>query len=239
MTSDMPLATLGSRPPRRYVRAPVPLHFPAELPLDRLDALHAMPEGDGNFQRRVLLYALLKHELGRTALVVSDLLIYWDPTDTQKCFAPDLALQVGSAPAEVLETWKTWERGAPHVGVEIVSPSDRSPRTLDEKLAHYRRAGVGEVVRFDPQAGGALRFWDFFDGDLVERDPSDPQASRCDALGLYWCACDEGELGPVLRLARDPQGTELLRTPAEAEAARASAALARVAELEAALAKLR
>ncbi|HEY3500084.1 MAG TPA: Uma2 family endonuclease, partial [Polyangiaceae bacterium] len=242
---------------RRYVREPQPLHFPSELP--SFPVQEKVPESDGNFQRRVLLYALVRHEFGENALVGSDMFVYWDPSDTTRCLAPDLAVRVGT-PAESLKTWKTWVHGAPHVGVEIVSDSDESEAAFRAKLGRYRQAGIGEVVRFDAHAETPLRFWDFFDGDLVERQLAEPDAFRCDALGLYWCVREEPRIGRVLRLARDAAGSELLPTPSEAEAARAAneaaraaneaarasneaaraeAALARVAELEAELAKRR
>jgi hypothetical protein len=77
-----------------------------------------------------------------------------------------------------------------------------------------------------------LRLWDILEGDLVERDPTDREARRCDALGLYWCVVEHPRLGPTLRLARDLEGQDVLPTPEEA-------ALARVAELEAELARRR
>lgn len=246
----LPAPFVLKRPPRRYVREPAPLHFPSEGPLFPVE--EKVPESDANFQRRVLLYALVRHEFGENALVGSDLFVYWDPSDATRCLAPDLAVRVGT-PSESLKTWKIWEHGAPHVGVEIVSDSDASEADFRTKLDRYRLAGIGEVVRFDPRADAPLRFWDFFDGDVVERQLSEPDAFRCDALGLYWCVREDARIGRVLRLARDVDGRELLPTPAETEAARAKteaaraeieaaraeAALSRIAELEAELAKLR
>ena len=95
-------------------------------------------------------------------------------------------------------------------------------------------------------------------GDLVERDLSDPEALLCDALGAYWTIVPHPEMGRMLRLARNSDGTDLLPTAeeaarAEGQAARAEkeaahaekeaahaekeAALARIAELERELAR--
>jgi hypothetical protein len=52
-------------------------------------------------------------------------------------------------PSRLIETWKTWELGAPHLGVEITSDSDAPRLRFEEKLERYRHAGVLEVVRFD------------------------------------------------------------------------------------------
>jgi Uma2 family endonuclease len=219
----------SARPARLYTRPPVPLHFPEA---------EEMPEGDEHFQLCLLLYTLTKHAVGTSALVTSDLFVYWDPIDPKKSLAPDLAVRAGT-PHESLRTWKTWERGAPHVGVEIISETDGTDRAFQEKLARYRQAGIAEVVRFDPRIEQPLRLWDFIDGDLVERDLNDPESLHCDALGFYWCVCEQnkpGEPQRVLRLARDVAGTELLPTPTEAAETSAKALLARVAELEAALA---
>jgi Uma2 family endonuclease len=219
-----------------------------------------VPEGKMHRQLCNALFESVERELGERALVSSDQFLYWDPTDPKKNLAPDLAVRLG-APGKPLKSWKTWERGAPEVAVEIVSDSDASERVLADKLERYRQAGVAEVVRFDPQdLGRPLRLWDLLDGDLVERDPSGPEAHRCDALSLYWCVRRDEKLGSTLRLARDASGNDLVLTPAEAERAakeaeraakeaeRAAkeaervakeAALARVAELEAALVKAR
>jgi hypothetical protein len=82
-----------------------------------------------------------------------------------------------------------------------------------------------------------LRLWDNVDGDLVERDLSDPEALRCDALGAYWTVFPHPELGRALRLARNPDGSDLLPTAEEAAHAEKEAALARIAELERELAR--
>lgn len=223
-----------------------------------------MPEGDLHFERRVLLYQILRRAFGDEVLVSSDQFVYFDPTDPKKCLSPDVGFRTGTR-QQRLPIWKTWELGAPHVGVELVSPSDRSRvRDLETKLERYRQAGINELVRFDSEnPKSPLRFWDLLEGDLVERDLTDPQAHRCDALGLYWCVCEHPELSIVLRLARDAAGTDLLLSPEEelvrstqavaAEAAakvaataatdaaiaEKDAALARIAELEAELARRR
>jgi hypothetical protein len=208
----------------------VPLHFPVE---------ETVPESRRHFKARCVLCDSVERELRGRALVASDQFLYWDPTSPKQCLAPDLAVRRGER-GEPLKSWKTWERGAPHVGVEIVSDSDASELVLDDKLQRYRRAGVAEVVAFDAQdLQHPIRLWDLVDGDLVERELSTPESLACDALGLWWCVRSDPEYGPMLRLARDPQGADLVLTPEEAERAAKEAALARVAELEASLAARR
>ncbi len=232
MVLSLESSASSPRARRSYVRAPSPLHFPVEK---------RVPESSWHLEARYALYESVKRELEGRALVGSDQFLYWDPTDPKKCLAPDLAVRLGP-PGEPLLSWKTWERGAPAVGVEIVSGSDASEAVFSKKLERYRQAGVSEVVRFDAEDGEQpLRLWDLFDGDLVERKLEGPEATRCDALGLHWCV-RESEHGRVLRLSRDADGKELVLTQTEiAEAERMAkeaerrakeAALRRIAELE-------
>jgi Uma2 family endonuclease len=208
-----------------------------------------MPEGGEHQLRCLLLWQSVKRAFGKSVLIASDQFLYWDPTDPKKRLAPDLAVRMGT-PAAILKTWKTWELGAPHVGVEIVSDSDRADGIFAQKLERYRQAGIAEVVRFDAEdRERPIRLWDLLDGDLVERRLSTPEARICDALGLYWCAARGPEVGLTLRLARDPMGVVILPSTDETLDAALSAkdaalsakdaALARVAELEAELARRR
>jgi Uma2 family endonuclease len=241
MALSNPVFTENPRARRRYLRAPAPLHFPVE---------ELVPESTRHFRARTALYQSIELAFRGTTIVASDQFVYFDATDPKRCLAPDFAVRRG--PSQLLTSWKTWELGAPEVGVEILSESDESDREVGRKLERYRQAGVLEVVVFDPDAREPeLRLFDLFDGDLVERDPADPEARRCDTLEAYWCVVVDAVLGPTLRLARDRAGTDLVLTPEEAERAekdnavssaqvereQKEAALLRVQELEAELAK--
>ncbi len=224
------ISTGPRRVERRYLRQPVPLHFPVE---------EEVPESKAH---RLILNRLLdsvERLLEQSALVSCDQFMYWDPADPGKRLAPDLAVRLG-APSLVLDSWKIWELGAPHLAVEVVSDADASERNVDEKLARYRHTGVLELARLDPEDRvSPLRCWDRIEGDLVERDPADPQARRCDTLALYWCVVEDASIGPTLRLAETPDGGRLVLTAAESERKLKEAALSRVAELEAELARRR
>jgi len=106
---------------------------------------------------------------------------------------------------------------------------------------------VLELVRLDPEnRKRPIRIWDTFSGDLVERDITHPEALRCDTLRLYWCVQEDPRLGLTLRLSRTNDGSSILPTPEEAERAgreaeraEKDAALARIAKLEAKLARKR
>jgi hypothetical protein len=139
------------------------------------------------------------------------------------------------------DSWKVWERGAPHLCVEVVSVYDRVEGPWSKRLERYRKVGVRELVSFDDEeAEQPLRIWDFVEGDLVERDPMAPGFRFCTVLGGYWIVRADPELGSTLRLARDEQGNELYPTHEEARVTaenECQAAEARIRELEAELAR--
>jgi hypothetical protein len=180
---------------------------------------------------------LVWDEFKDRAAVGSEQFIYWDPTDPKQCCAPDLFVRLGS-PHTLVDSWKVWERGAPELVVEITSASDAAEAPWETKLARFRRLGAREIVRFDPEDHERpIRIWDAVDGDAVERDPADPTFRRCETLGVFFVVHEDVEIGPMLRLARDPEGRDLLPTQAEARQHEAEAAARRIAGLEAELAK--
>jgi Uma2 family endonuclease len=82
-------------------------------------------------------------------------------------------------PSSLPPSFKTWEHGAPHLAVEIVSSSDGRDRDREAKLERYRHSGIGEVVFFDPDDDQRpLRIWDLVEWDLAERDPLLPEGLR-------------------------------------------------------------
>jgi len=129
--------------------------------------------------------------------------------------------------------------------VEIVSDSDASDAGLQEKLGRYRRLGVCELVRFDPEGTAATRprVWDRVEGDLIEREVQEERTPSL-LLPLVWVVAPAEGHGAALRILH-PESQELVPTRAEArEAAQAAleresearrAAQARIAELEAEL----
>ena len=185
------------------MRAPVPVVFPIEDP---------MPETGRHFQLRTLLYLVLKHNYGKEACIGSEQFVYWDTQTPSRCCAPDVFLRLGE-PNAIFDVWKVWERGAPDVAVEIISPSDASDADWSVKLERYRAMGVRELVWFDPASeANALRIWDNVEGDLVERDVGAEGGTACGPLGVAWVICQDGEIGRSLRLAKDG---ELLLTGEE------------------------
>ncbi|HKO50421.1 MAG TPA: Uma2 family endonuclease [Polyangiaceae bacterium] len=223
---------------RRYLRAPVPVHFPEA---------ETVPETGVHLRVRTALWSMLRLALSERAMVGSDQFLYWDPTDPKQCLAPDVLVWLG-APDRPFSSWKVWERGAPHLAVEIISESDARDRPWERKLKAYQRSGIRELVRFDPEdVQNPLRLWDRLEGDLVEREVSKLELERSDVLGLFWLVEPAPQLGLLLRLSRDSAGKDRLLSDEEAHRAEVEAhraqveahriAEARIRELEAELAR--
>ena len=220
----------------RYLRPPAGLHFPEEA---------EVPEGKRHLELRTLLYLFLQPAFAHEAGVGCDQFVYWDPTDPRACLAPDAFVRFGQ-PDDLFGSWKVWERGAPHVAVEVVSDFDEPESVWLEKLEKYRRLGVRELVRFNPVSGTQLlRIWDLVNGDLLERQLSESKA-QSRVLPGFWLNIASSSLGPTLRLSHDERGERLFLTAAESEAAARSvetaahrvetaAAEQRIRELEAEL----
>ena len=238
----------------RHVRPVRPLTFPvSEPPEDHLG------QSLRHWELCALLGWLLRSVTAPEHGYGADQFVYWNPRQPRRCVAPDGFVKLG-VPFELVDSWKTWERGVPELAVEILSPSDTPERwALSEKLERYHELGVRELVCFDldgSRAAGAnarLRVWDLLDGDLVERVIEDERTVclTLSALGpsFEWTVGAAGDHPAALRLVRDgivvPLDRERLldaeRSRAEAERGRVEAergrdaAHARIAELEAAL----
>lgn len=222
----------------RYVRPIEPLHFPSS------DPEWEMSESHRHGRLCELLYDLLRRALpDEEACLGTDQFVYFDASNARKKCAPDAFVKLG-AKAEPTSVWLTWKRGAPELCVEILSPSDTKEKlALPEKLRRFHAIGVSEVVAFDvdAQPGSRLRAWDMVDGDLVERVIED-ERTPCLTLGAYFVVAPhdfpelsaQDRLPAALRLAADPQGTQLF--PSTREVARAEHE-ARLAEHEARLAE--
>jgi hypothetical protein len=192
-----------------YQRPPQAIVFPEEA---------EVPESKRHLEVRTLLFTFLKRAFGERAAIGSDQFVYFRAADPRRCVAPDAFIRL-HAENDLFATWKVWERGAPHVAIEIASTNERP---WADKLADYHEIGVLELVRFDPEAGQGerLRIWDRVEEDLVPRViVEDRAASR--VLGGTWCVAPGDGLEVALRW-EDPQGT-LFPSVAESEAAERAA----------------
>jgi len=184
------------------------VHFPVSA---------EVPESTRHLRLRTLLFQFLKHAFAEVAMLGSEQFVYWDPSDPRACLSPDAFVRFGTKNEDFL-SWKVWERGAPHVAVEIISDSDSSEASWQEKLQRYRRLGVSELVWFDPQTPEhPLRIWDFVGDDLLERRLFEPWA-QSRHLGGYWLPVEQADGDLTLRLSRDEFGHVLFPTPEEYQA---------------------
>jgi Uma2 family endonuclease len=208
----------------RHVRAPRRVVFPSEA---------EVPEGKRHYKLRTFLYQVLELALADRACIGCDQFVYWNARLPGRCLSPDAFVYLG-APDCDFESWKTWERGTPQLAVEIVSDPGTEIFDWDRRYQSYLELGVRELVRFDPDApeGARVAVWDRVDDDLIER-VVEADATPCLTLGLHWIVRPVEGYPAGLRLARDPEGSDLLLSPAEER----DAARRRVAELEAELAR--
>jgi hypothetical protein len=218
----------------RHHRPPMPLRFPS-----------SQPEWDLGQSIRHLHLCMILHELlvsaaGKGTAVGSDQFVYFDAANPRRCLAPDGFVKLGM-PMDMFESWKVWERGAPDLAIEVLSPSDtREPLTFAEKLERYASVGVRELVVFDIDAptGTRLRAWDRLNDELVERVVEGERAA-CMTLGGFFVLAPANDQPIALRLAKGPDGTELIPTHEEAELAAITARDAAVAAQNAAIAAQR
>jgi Uma2 family endonuclease len=188
------------------------VRFPVEEPVG---------ESRRHLKVRTLLFLMLEDVLGSEHTVCSDQFVYWDRSDPRANLSPDVFVRLG-APQDDPKSWKIWERGEPHIAVEVISDADVRDRDWDEKLRRYVSAGVKELVRFDPEAGPGerLRVWDDLDGDLVER-VLDGEVTPSPLLGLWWTVGPADDQPVALRLAHDAAGRHLVPTRLEGRSAEA------------------
>jgi len=219
-------SNLHERP--RYVEPHVPVVFPEAADV---------PETQLHFELRTILYLLLSDHLGPARTVGSDQFVYFDADNPKQCLAPDVYVRLAPRGAPI-RSWKTWERGAPEIAVEIISDDDRAPEVWSAKLQRYRQMGVAELVRFDPESvsDAKLRIWDRVDGALVEREV---HGSRAPSLvqDMDWVLAPADGFDLALRIATGEGVRQVALTRAEARQAEAEArqaeAEARQAEAEA------
>lgn len=194
----------------RHVRPAQPLRFPASQPE------WALGQSIRHLHLCAILHEILLAALGPASSVGCDQFVYFDANNARRCLAPDGFVKVG-APQEMFETWRVWEKGAPELAFEVLSPSDtREPLSFSEKLERYASTGVLELVVFDVDApaGTRLRVWDRVDDDLVER-VIDDERTPCITLGGAFVlapandqprAAKEAALAEVARLRAELAG---------------------------------
>lgn len=182
-------------------------------------------------------------------LVGADQFIYYEQYNAHKRYAPDIYVLPGVPPTTRVRSWKTWQTGiAPSFALEVVS-SDWE-KDYVEAAERCSEAGIAELIVFDPgfadRPGGAGARWQVFGGPrgsvhLVER--TDALAVRSRVLDVWFHAVGLGDAQRVRIATADdpatliPTAEEAERAGKETERAEKEAALAKIRELEARLAR--
>jgi Putative restriction endonuclease len=219
----------------RHVRPAQPLRFPESQPEWELG------QSIRHLHLCAILHEILSSIVGPAGSVGCDQFVYYDAGDPRRCLAPDGFVKLGVA-QEMFETWRVWEKGAPELAIEVLSPSDtREPLSFSEKLGRYASTGVLELIAFDVDApeGERLRGWDRMGDVLVERVVTG-EKTPCLTLGGMFVLAPANDQPVALRIARDAEGEDLVRTALEQcqqERAAKEAALAEVARLRQELAR--
>lgn len=110
------------------------------------------PVTESDWHRVAIRYlegALSEHFAGRSdAYVSSNVFVYYQEGDKEKCVSPDVFVCFGST-KEQRFVHRTWMQGTPHAVVEVTSESSRLS-DQGEKRVRYTVMGVQEYILFDP-----------------------------------------------------------------------------------------
>ncbi len=194
-----------------------------------------------------VLKALLlawRDRMGISAQVARNLAVRWDEERPNIGVDPDLCVLCPRPPeGDELMSLCTWKAGhaAPALAIEVVS-GNNAKKDYVSAPERYAASGTKELWIFDPKLagppvrGGPHRLQLWLRGD-------DGELTRVYAgEGPFWSPAIEGYVAAVnegsrLRIASDEALKDLWMTREEAERAAKEAALGRVAELEALLAR--
>ncbi|HWB75255.1 MAG TPA: Uma2 family endonuclease [Nannocystaceae bacterium] len=235
--------------------------------VDRTEYPETEPLGEDLLQRWIveLLRPLVERWIGdpEHVLVGADTFIYYEQFDAKQRYAPDVYVMRGVPQDIAMGAWKTWEgHPAPAFALEVVAQRNWM-KDYERVPRRCAAIGVGELVVFDPyfarrrKRPGAR--WQVFrrtpDGFTATLRSNEPQVWS-DALGCWLVATGEGQktrlrlaAGDAAVIVPTPEEAERAakeaeraakeaeRTAKEAERAAKEAALARIAELEAELAR--
>jgi hypothetical protein len=209
----------------RHVRPVRPLRFPEQEPLDE-----HMGQGRRHLHLCNAFYEMLRAVCVPEHTVGADQFVYFDASNPRRCLAPDGFVTLGVADHD-FDSYLVWEEGTPDVAFEVLSPSDSPERwTFEEKLGRYHALGVRELVAFhlDASPGERLRVYDRIENDLVERVVTEDR-TPCLTLGLTVLVgpVENYPVGP--RLARDPEGLDLVLSEQEGRAVEAAGRAAEAA----------
>lgn len=196
-----------------------------------------------HFELRTLLRAITNAWLagrGQPALTLSNQFVYWVEGDPGYNVVPDLLVIPGEAPTRSVTSWKTWEED--HEPTFAMAIRDVDEAVLDTSPS-YDALGVHELVVYDPvlsaeEAGPRWRIYRREGGAWSKVVESNAASVESRELGCWLCEVIVGGQQRV-RLATDPDGRQLVRTPEEAANEAAAAYRQRTRELEEEIERMR
>jgi Uma2 family endonuclease len=193
------------------------------------------PMGETDLHRNLMidLIEALKHYYSRHSdvYVSGNIVLFFEEGNPTVHISPDVLVTLGAPPA-VLQSYKTWELGAPNLVIEVTSRSTKT-RDIGMKKGTYAALGVQEYLLFDPQAEYLKPRFKVFrlQGEEYEQVIVNPESGYQSLLGLTFHVVDD-----TLRISETATGRLLLRpfeqaARAEQEAARAEQEAAQKARL--------
>jgi hypothetical protein len=189
-------------------------------------------------------------ERGETVFVGADQFIYFEQYNAHRRVCPDVYVLPGISPDAQAPSWKTWQVGVvPSFAFEVVS-TNWEKDYYDVPIVH-EELGTKELVIFDPtfdQRREGVRWQRYVRNDasgaLALVDRTDVMSVDSVALGCALRLVGVGQRQRIRLVASKeslvlfPTAEEAERQAKEVERQAKEAALARVAELEALVAKL-
>jgi hypothetical protein len=221
----MPSAALKLPSPEpRPRRGPDPTFYPIEEKV-----------GEDSLQRLILelLRPLIERWFvlrGKPTFVGADQFIYYKRLHPSKVVAPDIYVLPGVPPDRRVQSWKTWQTGVvPSLAIEVVTSADPE-KDYREAPERYAELGVDELIIFDPdfQKHDDRVRWQRYrklKRGFAQIEATNADRVRSRALGCFLRVVGEGDMAR-LRLGTGPAGDVLVPTEAEAERAAKEAALA-------------
>lgn len=212
---------------QRWVRRPDGRHELLERPLTPEDFLNPRPEdtmaqGELHSTMRSELAGMLRRHFQPAALVLEDVIHKLGPGLPAP--APDVSVILGARPGKRSSFSVPREKVRPDLIVEIVSPSSRRIRDVDEvdKVKAYAQAGIPEYLLIDlPRLGNGERlglkgYRLGPDGRYSPIQPDSRGRFFCTVTRLWFFVSPEGDRVRVL----DDRTGKLLLYSDEIEAAR-------------------
>jgi Uma2 family endonuclease len=228
---------VSARPPRalNVIRDPDPEELGVPIDWSPWYLTDEEDMGEGNEQHLVIKLLLssldqLARERGwQRVYIGADQFFAWVPAEPLVRVSPDVYLLDDPPEPPLPASWQTWQDGhsPPRFAVEVVSGDARHPgwrKDYEEAPQKYAQLGARELVIFDPEAAAKrAREPERIPLQLYRREADDSFVRVYRGSGPTYSAELAAHLvavvnGPIarLRVARDPEGTDLVPTEAEA-----------------------